>query len=370
MARASRGDSDGLQELARAEAARTRVLGRISACLFVITIIASAVALWILRGLLTPLIVAIFLMILVDAVSRQVGKAIPKSPEWMRVSASFVLMILILAASVLMVIRSAPSFAAELSGAGTKIASILATRAADAGLPLPIDTIFDGIDLKPAAAMLVRGAGHLLESTLFVVVYLGFILASRNSFRRKFRLLFPEHGGRGHAERVVERVRAGAESYVGLQTFKAVMLAAFSYCIMALLGLHNAPFLAFLILLVAYVPLIGPAAGVVVPVLLALVQFDLTWRVFAMYGGLQALVIGLDNILLPRMQGEKMNVDPVVVLLSLGFWSLIFGVAGALLSTPLTVVVISVAAEAPGFRWLAVALSGKAEPHPPETQPA
>ncbi len=363
MARAVKGDAHSIDDLVRLEASRTRLLGRISACMFVLTIIAVATALWVLRGLLTPLIVAVFLMILVDAVSREVAKFFPKAPEWSRVTASFLFLIVILAGSVWMVANSARPFAAELSGAGAKVASIVAERAADAGIPLPADTMFDSLDVKPYAGALARGAGHLIEDTLFVVVYLGFILASRSSFSRKFKLLFPEHGGRGHAERVVARVRSGAESYIGLQTFKAVMLAAFSYCIMAVAGLHNAPFLAFLVLLAAYVPLIGPALAVVVPTFLGLVQFDELWRVAALYASLQALVIALDNVLIPRLTGERLNMDPIVVLLSLGFWSLIFGLAGALLSTPLTVVVISLAAEAPGFRWLAVVLSGKGDPH-------
>ena len=154
-----------------------------------------------------------------------------------------------------------------------------------------------------------------------------------------------------------QRVRQGAEDYIGLQTLKAVVLAGIAWIIMAAFGLHNAMFLAFLTLLVAYIPIIGPAAAVVLPTMLAVLQFDLTWRPAAMYVLLQALVVILDSILMPRLQADKLDVDPVVVLLSLGFWSLIFGIVGALLSTPLTVVIIAIAAETPSLRWLAVVLS-------------
>ena len=136
-----------------------------------------------------------------------------------------------------------------------------------------------------------------------------------------------------------------------------------SWAIMAGLGLDNALFLAFLVFLAAYVPILGPAAAVVFPTLLALLQFDLTWRPVAIFGGLQIMVIAIDNVLLPRLQGDRLDVEPVVVLLSLGFWSLIFGLTGALLSTPLTVVVIAMAAETPRLRWLAVALSSHGHTH-------
>ena len=68
-----------------------------------------------------------------------------------------------------------------------------------------------------------------------------------------------------------QRVRQGAEDYIGLQTLKAVVLAAIAWAIMAAVGLHNALFLAFLTLLVAYIPIVGPAAAVVFPTLLAYV---------------------------------------------------------------------------------------------------
>jgi predicted PurR-regulated permease PerM len=54
-------------------------------------------------------------------------------------------------------------------------------------------------------------------------------------------------------------------------------------------------------------------------------------------------------------------VDPVVVLVSLTFWSLIFGIIGAVFSTVLTVVVIAIASETPRLRWLAIVLSKRGE---------
>jgi AI-2 transport protein TqsA len=337
---------------------QSRQLGRIASSAAVLAVIAMVVALSMLQDLLTPLIVAVFLMILVDAISRLVAKWAPWSPEWLRVSAGFILMILILAGAVAVTIKSAPGFAGELRGAKDKLEHMI--DAATAQMPLsvePADTLLRGIDLKPYLKASLGTVRHLATSTLFVVIYLGFLLASRGAFRHKVDLLFPDKSSRGHAQRVFQRVRQGAEDYIGLQTLKAVVLAGIAWAVMAAVGLHNALFLAFLTLLVAYIPIVGPAAAVVFPTLLAVLQFDLTWRPLVMYVALQSVVVALDSVLMPRLQADKLDVDPVVVLLSLGFWSLIFGVAGALLSTPLTVVVIAIAGETPSLRWLAVVLS-------------
>ncbi|HEY3812795.1 MAG TPA: AI-2E family transporter [Caulobacteraceae bacterium] len=337
---------------------QSRQLGRIASAASVLAIIAAVISLWLLRGLLTPLIVAVFLMILIDSISRYVARAAPWTPEWMRVSAGFVVLSLLLALAASVSLRSAPGFAAELGGAKFKLMHMF--DAATAALPVsvaPADVLLHNIDVKPYLASSVRKTGHLLESTLLALIYLGFLLAARGAFRQKIGLLFPDKQSRGHAQRVFQRVRQGAEDYIGLQTLKAVVLAVLAWIIMTALGLHNALFLAFLTLLVAYIPIIGPAAAVVLPTLLAVLQFDMTWRPVAIYLLLQSLVVLLDSILMPRLQADKLDVDPVVVLLSLGFWSLIFGVVGALLSTPLTVVIIAIAGETPSLRWLAVMLS-------------
>jgi len=66
--------------------------------------------------------------------------------------------------------------------------------------------------------------------------------------------------------------------------------------------------------------------------------------------------------LLPRMQGDSLNMDPIVVLLSLALWGLIWGMTGMFLSTPLTVMAMVILAQFDGTRWLAVLLSADGQP--------
>ena len=131
--------------------------------------------------------------------------------------------------------------------------------------------------------------------------------------------------------------------------------------LLRLFGIHEAIFLSFLVFLASFIPIVGPAAAVLIPVVLALGQYGLEWRPIAMFLVLQATVVAIDSVLIPRLQGETLNVDPVVVLVSLSFWYLIFGIIGALFSTVLTVVVIAVASESNRIRWLAVVLSKKGD---------
>ncbi len=79
-------------------------------------------------------------------------------------------------------------------------------------------------------------------------------------------------------------------------------------------------------------------------------------------GGIEIIFFVVGNLILPRMQGDSLNLDPVVVLLSLAFWSALWGLAGAFLSSPLTVVAMVVLVQFPGTRWIAVLLSDNGSP--------
>jgi len=72
------------------------------------------------------------------------------------------------------------------------------------------------------------------------------------------------------------------------------------------------------------------------------------------------------NVIYPRMQSRGLNVDSVVVLLSLAFWSALWGITGAFLSTPLTVVAMILLAQFQGSRWIAILLSQDGHPDPHE----
>ena len=96
--------------------------------------------------------------------------------------------------------------------------------------------------------------------------------------------------------------------------------------------------------------------------LFAVVQFDGLGRAGILLAALFAITFVVGNILLPRMQGSSLNMDPLVVLISLAFWGALWGLAGAFLSTPLTVLAMIILAQFKGSRWIAILLSGDGDP--------
>jgi predicted PurR-regulated permease PerM len=332
-----------------------RLMATLTNSVFILTVLACmATAHW-LQDLLTPVMVAVFSLILIDAIARNVGRVVPAIPEWARVSVAFVIISLVLVGAGALVVHSLPRFAADMVHAVSQAQQVGFQLTSEFNLPR--FARFDELDLRPYFSGMLSGLRQMVTDLILVLIYLGFLLASRRSFDHKVQLLFRTPKGIEHAQRVFRRVRKGAERYVLLQAFKGVMLASLFWMILRLFGMHDSIFLSFLVFLASFIPIVGPAAAVVIPVVLALAQFGVGWRPALLFISLQAMVVAIDSVLLPRLQGDRLNVDPVVVLVSLSFWYLIFGIIGALFSTVLTVVVIAVASETPRIRWLAVVLS-------------
>ena len=201
------------------------------------------------------------------------------------------------------------------------------------------------------------GAGALSAG-----LYLGFLLASRSGFRKKAYALFPDADDRDHAAAVFIRIRDGIERYLWIQTVTGAMIGLGCGGVMFLAGLNNAVFWAFLIFIACYIPVLGGLIGGVLPPVFAYLQFGDPWRAVAIFVGIQVIMFVVGSVVLPRMQRDSLNIDPVVVLLALAFWGAIWGVPGMFLSTPLTVMMIVILAQFRGSRWMAVLLSGDGAP--------
>ncbi|MDR3511309.1 MAG: AI-2E family transporter [Caulobacteraceae bacterium] len=332
-----------------------------NAGVFIAVAVGGMVVLY-LRGIITPLVIALFLLMLIDGFDRAMETWLPSFPSWFRSTLGAALTVGGFAIVVGICAHDARSFVTQMTVIAPKIDALLAKVSTQ--IQTPALQLGDLFRLARSAASLthVFGAarGFVSESVL-VVIYLGFLLFSRGAFGRKLQRMFSSPVTREHVGRVFARVRSASEQYVGLQTLKAALVAAAAFVIMRLMGLTDPLFLALILFLAAYVPIVGGIAAAVLPSLVALGEFDSPYRPLALFALLGGMVFVIENILLPKLQSDRLNIDPVFVLLSLGFWGALLGPAGALLSTPLTVVVMAVAGEFEGARWLAVLLSKDGE---------
>jgi AI-2 transport protein TqsA len=332
--------------------------------LVIIAVVVSGAAAYWLSGILTPLALAMFLAVMIDGFARALRRRVRGLPKAAALPVAIVTSLLVFGASAYVLADNGGSFAAQLVADAPKLDGVIAKLAGAMGFAVP-PTIGQMIQSLNPTAFIGRIADALrgvATNSVLVLIYLGFLLASRHGFEGKVNKLFVNPGQRHHAAVLFLRIRNGVERYLWIQTVAGGIIALCSWAVMAMLGLENALFWAFAIFIVGYIPIIGGAVGILAPPLFALVQFEGWWRAAVMLALLQIINFIVGNILYPRMQGKSLNLDPVAVLLSLAFWGALWGLPGMFLSTPLTVMTMVVLAQFKSTHWIAVLLSSDGNP--------
>ena len=336
--------------------------------LVLIAVVAAGAALYWLRDILTPLAMAIFLMIMIDGVKRAILERTPL-PSRFAGAAALVVVVIGFLLSIWIIVDGAASFFTDASGVsasiGPRLDHIIGDVSGLVGIsdPPTLNELIAGIDLRGWLTQAAMQAQGVASGAFFVMVYLGFLLASQAGFRKKIVAMFPERGARNEAMEVFNRVRGGVEGYLWVQAVTGAMICVVAWGLMRAVGLQNAEFWTFVIFIVGFIPVLGGAIAGLAPPLFALVQFESYWPALVLLIGLQALLFIVGNLIQPRMQGDNQNIDPVVVLLALALWGKMWGVPGMFLSTPLAVMAMAILAEFKGSRWMAVLLSGDGEPY-------
>jgi predicted PurR-regulated permease PerM len=340
-------------------------LSVLTVCVATCTVILAGFALWALRHILTPVALAVFLLLLIDGLARALSRRVRGLPRFVAMTIAVAFIVVVFGSAIWLAADNGAAFAAHTPEYEHRLNFLLNEGAAQLNISRSM-TLEDLIHQANPARFVGAIAGRLsdfAEGAVFVLVYLGFLLASRRGFDAKWPELFGEIRRRHEARLVFERIRLGVESYVWVQTVVGVIIAGVSAILMAATGLPHVLFWAFIIFMANYIPAIGAAIGVLLPPLFGLLEFNDVVRPLILLIGMEAVHFSVSHVLQPRMQGKRLNLDPVVVLFALAFWSVIWGVTGALLSTPLTVIAMAILAEFKSTRPLAVLLSGDGKPY-------
>jgi predicted PurR-regulated permease PerM len=326
-------------------------------------VILAGGALWALRRILEPFVLAIVLLIMVDGLARAIARRVPRIGG-LALPAAFALIVGALALTVWMTAGSVADFVAQAPRYEARLDDILLAYAQQVGMSRTPTVTGLIQELNPAhyAAALAPALAHFGEGAVFTGVYLGFLVASQRSFQGKGESFFRSDQGREEFARIFERIRNGVERYLWVQTLVGFVITAASAALMLAMGLEHVPFWCLIIFMTNYIPAIGAAVGVLFPAVFGVVEFDEIWRALVLLAGLEAVHFAVSHVLQPRLQGRSLNLDPIVVLLALAFWGALWGLVGAFLSTPLTVVALAIFAEFAATQPLAALLSADGRP--------
>ncbi len=228
--------------------------------------------------------------------------------------------------------------------------------------PKNLAEILNKVNLQYVFTLVVSWFTSIFSSAWIILVYVLFILLEYRFFKEKLNLMICTRSNKWDILTIIDKIRKDIKSYFLIKSIVSFTTASTSYIIMTLFGLDFAIFWAMLILILNFIPSIGSIIAVWLVIIFSLVQPD-----FWLYNSLilSSILIWIQiltwNILEPKFMGNKLNLSPLVIILSLWFWGSIWWIVGMLLSVPLMVIINIILAKIPATKPLAILLSEKGD---------
>ena len=222
-----------------------------------------------------------------------------------------------------------------------------------------INGILQKIDLQYIFSTAVWGITSIFSSAWIILFYVLFILLEYRFFKDKLKLILVNHWNKNDIIHIIEKVKSDIKTYFVIKTSVSFITASLSYLIMVSFGLDFAIFWSFLIFMLNFIPSIWSFIAITLPAMLSLIQFDAYYTFVFMIMWLIWVQILMWNIIEPRFMWNKLNLSPLVIIISLWFWWAIWWIIWMLLSVPIMVIINIILAKIPATRWIAILLSEK-----------
>ena len=317
-------------------------------------------------ALLIPLAIAILIWHLINALAGFYHRLAPgehRLPRWLCYMAALLtmfgaltIMVELIMDNVTQVTEAAPGYEANLSGLLNTMYDLVGLKTAPS-----FTQIIEQISVGSVVTSVAGTLGGLAGSAGIVVVYVIFLLLEQSIFERKLHALLADPGRAERLRRLLARISRQIEGYLWVKTLTSLLTGMVSFAIMWAVGVDFAAFWALVIFLLNYIPIIGAMLGVIFPSLLALVQFETIGPFLVTSLALATTQFVVGNLIEPRLMGRKLHLSPLVIILSLAFWSMLWGVVGMILCIPIMVIVMIICGHFGPTRPIAILLSSDGE---------
>ncbi|PYI39684.1 AI-2E family transporter [Arthrobacter psychrolactophilus] len=170
-----------------------------------------------------------------------------------------------------------------------------------------------------------------LFGTLIVLVLSLYFLASLPAIKRWGYRLAPR-SRRQRVEELSEEITRGVGNYVIGQVCVAVLNAAFAFIVMTILNVPFTVLLAFLVALLAFIPLVG---GTIAAVVVIAVSLTVGWQTALIYAICYLAYLQFEAYFIsPRIMQKAVAVPGAVAVISVIAGGSLLGVLGALIAIP------------------------------------
>ncbi len=184
------------------------------------------------------------------------------------------------------------------------------------------------------AGILGDFTGTFFMTAIYLVAFLGGILKYEQYIHY---LQDDDQDGSEKMLQGFEQVKTSIVTYMKVKFFMS-LCTGFGYGLICwMFGIDFALFWGYLAFVLNFIPTVGSIIATIPPLLLALIQLDTTLAIVGLLMILLVIQVTFGNVIEPKLMGNSLSLNTVVVILGLVFWGYLWGIAGMVLSVPLLV---------------------------------
>ncbi len=317
------------------------------------------------KSFLRPVITAVVLWYLIlelrVLISRIIIKGI-RCPDWLSslISSVSVLVVIyvtinILVSNIEKLSKNFPEYSENTKQLLMEIEAVTGTQ--------NLDEWF-GKQTQGAATNIAKTAGSFagfLGKFFLIIIYLIFIFIEEKSFNRKLKLLLKKSENPRPVYESLMHINKLFHNYVSVKILTSFLTGLLSYLVLLLIGIDLPALWAFIIFLLNFIPSIGSIVATLFPALFAILQYGDMAHFFQVVIGVGVIQLLVGNFLEPRLMGNRLNISPLIILISLTFWGFIWGIVGMVLSVPIMAMMIIIFSQFQSTKSIAIILSKNGE---------
>lgn len=207
--------------------------------------------------------------------------------------------------------------------------------AVDQPVPVEVQPAQGYWDLVSSLSPLFKG----LATAGLVFVLVVFMLIKREDLLNRLISLAGIQG----VARTTKALHEAAERISRYLLAQFIVNGVYGVILGLALGLVGVPYAllwGFLAAVFRYIPYIGPWVAAALPISISLIHFPGWTTAFLVVGIFVVLELVSNNVMEPWFYGTSVGLSEVAVIVSAVFWTMIWGPAGLVLATPLTVCLV------------------------------
>ena len=196
----------------------------------------------------------------------------------------------------------------------------------------------------------------LIGNGAVVLFFMLFIIAEIHIFKRRMIQAYGEEKSQ-YILTMVQNINRRVQQYILVKLGVSLGTGILATVIMALFGLDLFGFFGVLVFILNFIPYLGSIIATIFPVIIAFLQYDSPWTAVWLLIILIVVQNLMGTLIEPRVAGKRLNLSPLIVLISVMFWGWLWGSVGMLLSIPILATIHIILKNTSATRGVALLIS-------------